>query len=301
MDELPPAILSDILSRVPGKSLVQHRRVCRRWREAIDDPYFRSCLHRIRERLVLYREHGREEVQVLKMQQGGAAAAATRMTQIDKLSGPRGYVMRGTCNGLLFFMHRADVEHNSEVVINPLTKKILRLRRAPDLSPEMSVYGLGFDRSTNAYKMVQIDAIYSNEKTRTSTVVGARIYDFDKQSWRACKAPPLPPGAGLSPDFVFASGALKWLLERLTSSSDGPLARTMLSFDLTKEEFRLIPILTPIQDVYHGFRRRRSRRRRRHGGRDFPMRTQMDGRRGSWTDRGICWWETLSLVSLKAT
>ncbi|XP_030460658.1 putative F-box protein At1g67450 [Syzygium oleosum] len=212
MDELPLAILSNILSRVPGESLLRHRRVCKRWREAIDDPYFRNSLHCSKERVVLYQEFDKEEIHLLKIHE----EAATRMIEIE----------------------------------------ILRLSRAPDLSPDMSVYGLGFDGSTNTYKMVQIDAIGFDEKTRNSAM-GARIYDFDKRSWRACKAPPpLSPGTGPYCEFVFASGALNWFL-----SSDGLLARAVLSFDLTKEEFSLIPI----PDVFF----------EDGGGRDFLLWTQM--------------------------
>ncbi|KAL3750352.1 hypothetical protein ACJRO7_011363 [Eucalyptus globulus] len=237
MDELPRAILSEILSRVSGPSLLRHRRVCRRWREAIDDPYFRNSLHRSKEGVVLYLEHGKdEEIRILTMHQ---EAAATWMVEMGKLPTPRGYVIRGACNGLLFFMHRTDVRNNGELLMNPLTKRILILRRAPDLSPDRSVYGLGLDRSTNTYKMVQIEKTGSDEKTRTGTAV-ARIYDFDKRSWRAGEAPPLPTGAGLSRDFVFSSGALNWFLKRRLPLS--PLTGAMLSFDLTKEEFSLIPI-----------------------------------------------------------
>ncbi|KAI6673370.1 hypothetical protein NL676_001276 [Syzygium grande] len=149
-------------------------------------------------------------------------------------------MIRGACNGLLFLAPFNDVKKYPELLINPLTKTIVKLPRAPDLSPDMSVYGLGFDRSTNTYKMVQINAIDFDEKTSTCTL-GTRVYDFHKRSWRTCKAPPLPHSAGPLRNFVFASGALNWFLTSY-SLSDGLLARAMLSFNLTKEEFSLIPI-----------------------------------------------------------
>ncbi|KAI6684974.1 hypothetical protein NL676_030887 [Syzygium grande] len=260
MDELPLAILSNILSRVLGESLLRHRRVCKRWQDAIDDPYFRNSLHCSRERVVLYREFGKEEIHLLKIHE----EAATRMIEIGKFPGPRGPKLRGTCNGLLFFKDSIDAKNNGELLINPLTKEILRLSRVPYLSPDMSVYGLGFDGSTNTYKMVQIDAIGFDEKTRNSAM-GARIYNFDKRSWRACKAPPpLPHGTGPYCEFVFASGALIWFLTSC-SSSDGLLERAVLSFDLTKEEFSLIPI----PDVFF----------EDGGGRDFLL----DPTRREWT------------------
>ncbi|XP_030466773.2 F-box protein At3g07870-like [Syzygium oleosum] len=236
IDELPTAILSDILSRVSGESLLPYRCVCKHWREAIDDSYFSNPIHCSKERAVLFHEYDEEEIHLLKIH----GEAAAQMIKIGKFPVPRGYAIQGSCNGLLFFRHRTDVKNNGELLINPITKDFLRLPRAPDLPPDVSVYGLGFDRSTNMYKMVQINANGFDYRTRTCTL-GARVYDFHKRSWRTCKAPPLPHSAGPSRNFVFASGALNWFLKSY-SLSDGPLARAMLSFDLIKEEFSLIPI-----------------------------------------------------------
>ncbi|KAL3715343.1 hypothetical protein ACJRO7_007124 [Eucalyptus globulus] len=237
MDELPLAILSDILSRASGESLLRHRSVCRRWREVVDDPYFRNSLHRLKERALLYHEYKKEEIYLMKIHEEAPVAAQIELGMFPELSG---YAIQGTCNGLLLFGHSTDAESNPELMINPFTREVLELPRAPDLSPGMPVYGLGFDCTTNAYKMVQIDAIDFDKKTHTGTM-RARIYDFNKRSWRTCEAPPLPHCTGPYHDFVFASGALNWFL-KTNSLSFRRLARAMLSFDLAMEEFSFISI-----------------------------------------------------------
>ncbi|KAF8008291.1 hypothetical protein BT93_K2080 [Corymbia citriodora subsp. variegata] len=236
MDELPLALLSDILSRVSGESLLQYRIVCKRWQEVIDDSYFRNSIHRLKERAVLYHEYKKEGIYLIRIHE---EAAAPRI-ELGKFAELRGYAIQGTCNGLLLFQHSTNSLKNPELLINPFTRVVLELPRAPDLLPGMFVYGLGFDRSTKTYKMVQIKAIDFDKTTCTGTI-GARIYDFNKQSWRTCKAPTLPRCTGPYPDFIFASGALNWFLQA-NSMSFRVLARVVLSFDLTKEEFSFIPI-----------------------------------------------------------
>ncbi|KAL3715341.1 hypothetical protein ACJRO7_007122 [Eucalyptus globulus] len=253
MDELPMALLSDILSRVSSRSLIRHRCICKRWREVVDDFY-----SRITGKELLCQEIEEGKIYLLDEQE-----EATKMIQIAKFPGLKDYIFQGACNGLLLFAHKGVVKNNPDLLLNPLTQEILRLPRAPDFQPHKSVYGFGFDRSTNTYKMVQIDEIDLDEETRTCTV-RARIYDFEKRSWRICRAPPPPPSShSARPDgafvfasragctFVFASGALYWFLYEY-SPSGGPLARAMLSFDLTREEFNPIPIPDGLlRDVLH--------------------------------------------------
>ncbi|KAF8007597.1 hypothetical protein BT93_K1562 [Corymbia citriodora subsp. variegata] len=246
MDELPLAILSDILSRVSGESLLRYRCVCKRWREVIDDSYFRNSVHRPQEPVLLCEERKHGKIYLLMEHE----EVPTKTVQIAKFPMLKDYALQGHCHGLLFYVPMEDVEDNPELLINPLTKEILTLSRAPDLSPHKSVYGLGFDYSTNTYKMVQISVIDYDKKTRT---MGARVYDFEKRSWRTCKAPPLSHGAFPAfPDygFVFASGALNWYLDGY-SSSEGMFKRAVLSFDLTHEEFSSmsLPDVPPRNDL----------------------------------------------------
>ncbi|XP_030526020.1 F-box/kelch-repeat protein At3g23880-like [Rhodamnia argentea] len=239
MNKLPLAILSDILSRVSSQSLLRFRCVCKRWREAIDDSYFRNSLHCSKERVLLHHEYGKEEIYISEIQE----EAAMKMILIGKFPELKGYMLQGACNGFLLFGHWTDIENNPELLINPLAKEILRLPRVSDLLPNMSaiklVCGFGFDRSANTYKMVQISEIDYDEETHTRTT-GARVCNFKKQLWRTCKAP--PPSQWLCSKSVFACGALNWLIDKRVKAT--------LSFDLTSEEFSLIPI--PISDDSYG-------------------------------------------------
>ncbi|KAI6673375.1 hypothetical protein NL676_001281 [Syzygium grande] len=242
MDELPLALLSDILSRVPSEPLLRCRCVCKCWREVVDDPCFRNSVHQAKEPVYLYHEIKKEKIYLLKTREEEATAheeamATMQMIEIAQFLGLKDYRLHGACNGLLFFAPITNVRNNPELLINPLTREIRSLPRAPDLSPFASVYGFGFNRSTDTYKMVQINAIGYDEKTGTCPMA-ARVYDFEKRSWKTCKAP--PSSRDVHPYFVFASGALNWFL--LDNSLPSPWTRATLSFDLTGEEFSLIPL-----------------------------------------------------------
>ncbi|KAF8007600.1 hypothetical protein BT93_K1565 [Corymbia citriodora subsp. variegata] len=235
MDELPVALLSDILSRVSSQSLLRYRCVCKRWREVIDDPYFRNSLHRVKEPACLYCDTEEGKICLLKIHEEETTheEAMTQVIEMAQFPGLKNYAIRGDCNGLLFFQHIYGNKAN--LLINPLTREIQELPKAPYIFQFMSVSGIGLDCSTNVYKMVQIDVIGYGEETRIRTTV-ARVYDFEKHSWRTCKAP--PPTQGPDPRFAFASGALNWFLLRDSSV----WTRAILSFDLTREEFSLIPL-----------------------------------------------------------
>ncbi|XP_030546549.2 F-box/kelch-repeat protein At3g23880-like [Rhodamnia argentea] len=226
MDGLPLAILSDILSRVSIQSLLRFRCVCKCWQEAIeaiDNSYFRNSLHCSKERMLLYHDYRKEEIYPLRIQE----EAPMKMIQIAKFPGLQRLYAPRCLQWLPLLGHLIDVKNNPVLLVNPLTKEILRLPRAPDLRPDMSVYGFGFDCSANTYKMVQMDA------TRTRMMMRARVYDFEKRLWRTCKAP--PPSQLPCRKFFFASGALNWFLNM----------GVMLSFDLTNEEFSSIQFSVP--------------------------------------------------------
>ncbi|PWA37489.1 F-box domain-containing protein [Artemisia annua] len=123
MATLPSDIIYEILSRMPVKSLVRFRRVSKLWCEYIDSPYFAT----------IHSKRAVEEEPTLVM-------------------------LRATHDWCYPNQPRICDKFNSLVVINPLRKECFELPpmdKKPDwrLSYEESC-GLGFDDSTNTFKMV---------------------------------------------------------------------------------------------------------------------------------------------------
>ncbi|XP_076881654.1 F-box protein CPR1-like [Bidens hawaiensis] len=118
-------------------------------------------------------------------------------------------------------------------VINPLTKECCEL---PPVNSTKSFredsIGLGFDDSTNTFKMVFIA-----KKLR------AMVHMLGTDSWRKI---PQVPSSFITGEGVFANGSLHWLSEDYCKTS---LGKPVISFDMTKEEFGLID---PPGQIYSG-------------------------------------------------
>ncbi|GJY42045.1 F-box domain containing protein [Tanacetum coccineum] len=154
------------------------------------------------------------------------------------------HVVLGSCNGLFYLSQDQCDKFNSLVVINPLRKECFELPpmdKKPDwrLSYEESC-GLGFDYSTNTFKMVcvfprviidvgkeNIDLIRKNLCTMVH-VLGTNL-------WQEVPQVPSYPINGKS---VFAHGCIHWLVTHfLREAKHG---RKVICFDVRKEKFRVI-------------------------------------------------------------
>ncbi|GKE50561.1 putative F-box domain-containing protein [Tanacetum coccineum] len=179
MATLPSDIISEILSRMPVKSLVRFRCVSKLWCEYIDNPYFAT----------IHSKRAVEEEPTLVMLQATrdwCNPNQPRIVSFHNTFVPKHdnaacllevkknsflefkcckqsseyplHVVLGSCNGLFYLSQDQCDKFNSLVVINPLRKECFELPpmdKKPDwrLSYEESC-GLGFDYSTNTFKMV---------------------------------------------------------------------------------------------------------------------------------------------------
>lgn len=151
----------------------------------------------------------------------------------------------GSCNGLLYSSQHHLNGEITFVVIQPLKKECYVL-------PPIKIYsdvqtfarelsGLGFDDSTNTFKMVCVlvrDQVYPSNTDLVMEKICTMVHDLGTDSWRKIPQIPSYPITGES---VFAGGCLHWLVgSDVVYSQTNEFGEKIIWFDLRKEEFGLI-------------------------------------------------------------
>lgn len=214
--KLPHEIIADVLSRLPVKSVIQFRCVCKEWNSLISDRHFvRTHLdkavedsHTNRRRLLL----STDPFQSIDYETGATALIDFPWRSPDQLYDDVHFV--GSCNGLVCVV----VEDDNVILWNPSTRDA-KVLPEPSGGPSNSFhFELGYDFSTDDYKVV---GIRSSDK---STI---EIFSLKTNSWRTIQLT-LPSLGGQG---FFLNGALHWL-------SQGELGKNVIvSFDLAAEKF----------------------------------------------------------------
>ncbi|XP_071699791.1 putative F-box protein At4g38870 [Rutidosis leptorrhynchoides] len=171
-----------------------------------------------------------------------------------------GDIILGSCKGLIFSSqdhHPDNVDDGTTVlfVINPLKKfcyKLPPIKIWSCTSPcdEREACGLGYDDSTNTYKMVCV-VLRNQDKIRSyiddaevvkedlCTIVHVLGGTEDSSSWREIPVVPAYPISGEAV-FVFANGCLHWLVSDLLKYWPSNAPKKVICFDMMKEKFGLI-------------------------------------------------------------
>ncbi|MFS7926625.1 putative F-box domain-containing protein [Helianthus anomalus] len=262
MAEFPSEIMYDILSRMPVKSLARFRCVSKLWYSYINDPYLET-MHAKRAAAndpTLIMLHNSEYPNSLctlsfleyKEETNTCTLQVRKKPPVmEFLCMSQNYkkIILGSCNGLLY-SSQFSLEYNTStlVVIHPLRRECYELppikiplhlqhETRPRLSVKDHSSGLGYDDSTNTFKMVCIVQVKPavNDKL---VDLWTMVHVLGTDSWR--KIPQVPSyrvvGRG-----VFANGCLHWLISNeYDDYCDRHLRRPVISFDMEKEEFGLI-------------------------------------------------------------
>lgn len=235
MDEFPYDVICNIFLRVPIKTLLKLRCVSKTWCKIIDDPCFAYMQYRCggaqQDTLLISPEFGEFTRKTISLFEG-CDSEEDRMIQAAKIPmakfEAKGSVF-GSCNGLMYF---AEFRGVRIVVSNPLRNQF---RTLPAMSIENywseseRAYGLGFDSSTNKFKMV-------------CTIYGASgccytlVHVLGTWSWRRISSVPAPYVTYGKP--VFAHGFLHWMAEPFSISEN--CEGRIMAFDVSNETFKLI-------------------------------------------------------------
>ncbi|KAL6221836.1 hypothetical protein ACLB2K_005228 [Fragaria x ananassa] len=208
--DLPPEMIDAILSRVPVNPLCRFNLVSKSWQSLISDPDF----------VANYSKTAFENKDFLNNVDGLVAAPTELNFVYNHLrNGALDYrdPFVGSCYGLFLCEVYPKPDRRVLSLINPVTKESKTLPNIPEWRlprkpyANRNLYGLGFDHSTNEYKV--IDGQYTN-----SDGIVFSVYTLQTDSWRQIDY--LFPYYGLlDRGGILVNGGVHWLAEKVTDGA----------------------------------------------------------------------------------
>ncbi|KAL2473440.1 F-box protein CPR30 [Forsythia ovata] len=205
----PPEIITDILSRLPVKSLFRFRCASRLWCSIIDGQDF--------VKMHLHQSVSTNSNHSLIL--GGLGLYSVDLESLDKVHvlKPPFYYRKAdgisnSCNGLIL------VTSEPPVLWNPFSRKYKTLPDAPFKNPTSLlcfakvIYGLGYDSRNYDYKVVQV-VEFRNEESHVWEYSETRIYSLKSNSWHRVEGFPYPLPFLKGSWGVHVNGALHTLVE----------------------------------------------------------------------------------------
>ncbi|XP_052205307.1 F-box protein At3g07870-like [Diospyros lotus] len=234
MLDLPTPILTDILSRLPIKTIFNCMQVSKIWRNLLADPYFARCyLSRSPTTGVLLSINA--TVHLLELGQDYSCN--------DKLNKPMSFNSKynlpskqlylvGSCNGLVCLLDRSSPD--SVYISNPvLGESIILPKPKREKNVVRVAYAFGFSPVTGEYKVIR----FTNKKVHGHLDAGTyrksevEVCTLGSSTWRYVGDAPfceMQASANLN-------GSLHWL-------DDSHDSEFICSFDIGEEKFRQIPL-----------------------------------------------------------
>ena len=256
-DDLPDEIVLDILARLPVKSLLRFRCVCKPWYSSIANPNFISTHlpnHNHQCGFVIHIPRNIPEPS------SSIPGSSRSSGQVCTLTCDRTYEtifdfrvpftyqsgfprFVGSCNGILCFSYNNAAWSEVFYLWNPSIRKFKRL---PDNQFPIMTFGFGCDSQNNDFKVVGIS--HSFAKTKSPPEVG--VYSLSSDSWKRVEL-----GISLRPNVYyynvnnctalpFVCGHLHWML-KIVENVGGEArhsADMLLSFDVNSEKLKQLPL-----------------------------------------------------------
>ncbi|KAL3624745.1 hypothetical protein CASFOL_031413 [Castilleja foliolosa] len=256
---VPLDICREILILLPAKSLIRLRAVCKDWRSVIDDPLFVKAHtdKQFSSKTIIIRNSSDHPLYSFDLDDLNFANGLQKITAAPLDYTPSGLSLLkalpvSMCNGLIL------VGGKSWEIWNPLTHERLKLPRGKcDPYTEMEAIGLGYDCTSDDYKVVVIHAhrLHRRRHGRENIASQTHVYSLKSDSWRNVGCCPHynykqswwgPRGPG-----VYLHGALHWTMFNVPYGMD-----TIIAFDLGSEKYRQMPLPPFEERVYVSVRER---------------------------------------------
>ncbi|XVE80194.1 hypothetical protein DITRI_Ditri14bG0120100 [Diplodiscus trichospermus] len=239
-DYLPLEVILEILKRLPVKSLVRCRSVCKTWNSLINNPsfisthlqsalsepdshlFFLKLLKDDKEKYFLHFDNDDfDEFKQLHFPFNGCLPS---------------FVVVGSCNGLVCLSCSSQDALNL-ILWNPSVQKYIRLPKPNMTCLSDNAYlilGFGFDSRTNDYKLL----IVAGE--RGETLTEAYLFSLNANSWKSVTA--ISPNYAFEGEIssAFVNGTIHWL--GFQRGNDGGFRNVVLGFDISTEEFLVISL-----------------------------------------------------------
>ncbi|KAF7840550.1 F-box protein CPR1-like [Senna tora] len=239
MADLPPEVITEILTRLPVKSLLRFRCTCKSWRSQIDSPdFYFFHLHKSIETTsnitIIFRENSD-----LYAVDFDTLDKAVELNHPLMCYGNRLKVL-GSCNGLLCICNVAE----DIAFWNPSIRKhrilpLIPTERRPDSDTSLfaaRVYGFGYDSYSNDYKLLRISYFIDlHNRTFDSQV---KLFSLRTNRWNSIQRMPYALCCARTMG-VFVGGALHWVVTRKLEPDAPDL---IVAFDLRFEIFQEVPL-----------------------------------------------------------
>ncbi|KAJ0801407.1 putative F-box domain-containing protein [Helianthus annuus] len=237
-DILPDNVMCEVISRLPVKTIIRCKCVCKKWRDLVSDSYF-VHLHLSRSRDAALMILTTTRPGILKWVELGHEAEnpCVRVKWLDLMGcapvADYYQTLVGSVNGLICSFQFSNEDDQQVVIFNPVLEEHMIL---PQPRQDLSQLGYGFGVSRGGeYKVIRICArisstpnLYDEDKIEA---VEIEVYTLGTGQWRILGQTPLNlnlkpwPNSG-----VFVNSHVYWLGDD-----------QIYDFDLNTETFELFP------------------------------------------------------------
>ncbi|WOG99408.1 hypothetical protein DCAR_0518756 [Daucus carota subsp. sativus] len=238
---LPSEILAEIFSRVPIKTILHCRRVCKRWCNILAERYFVNLhLSRSPAGLIIHQGPSQPNVDVLKMVELNDKADHHDIHHDPLMKfmltlGLEDSVMwlSGSINGLICLGSEKTI-----CICNPITRECILIPDQKFIGKSRATlhHGFGFDESSNQYKVVRFYK-GSFSASEGSDELGCEVYTLGTRMWRNIgHVPFFIDGYG---NGICVAGNLHWLACHQKDQKESSDSERLCAFDLDRESFQL--------------------------------------------------------------
>ncbi|KAI9127127.1 hypothetical protein K1719_001686 [Acacia pycnantha] len=239
---LPEDIIRTILKRLPVKSLIRFRCVCKDWKNLLKTPSFitEHSHHSMNENplLLLRWDYSSDPLQLHMLNhKGQLLQVQPPLPLMDSLS----IQIVGCSNGLLCLKYK-DLETSLPFFLlwNPATREIRQVPSPIKNNFKFFLLGFGFSPIDNDYKILVFQEMYS----------------LSTGSWKEIKVEEDFGGLGISDFAATVNGAMFWIGYKVMNVDENDFLVSdmwVVSFDMVMEVYTLIPLPCDVDDSWDSF------------------------------------------------
>ncbi|XP_057434711.1 F-box/kelch-repeat protein At3g23880-like [Lotus japonicus] len=242
-------LIIEILLRLPVKSIVRFKAVCKLWRSLISDPLFASLhFQRAAPSLLFADSHAIRTIDLegpLQSHRVSQPINCHFLSNYHDLSLPRNCIsIHGSCRGFLLItwirnIGRRHPWNDSLYLWNPSTHVHKPILSSPVVDTNVfdHLYGFGYHSSTDDYLVVRVPVTDSRQPTHLPDV---QFFSLRANMWKYAEGVDLPPLTTIftSTGLLF-NEAIHWVV---TNWVDGVTTMFIIAFDLMEKRLLEIPM-----------------------------------------------------------
>ncbi|KAL3628808.1 hypothetical protein CASFOL_027854 [Castilleja foliolosa] len=228
-------IMHCILTRLPVKSILRCKSVCKPWLKFLSSPEFIQLHHAQfskNQSFIVRRTHwsGTNTISLFSIE-----SSDKNPTILNHPLDRHSLDIVGCCNGLVCFKPRG-FSPSIFVLWNPALKLFKKVFLNPHGVDEKLSLGFGYDAEADDYKVVSIACLRNRPKSESMRVIGVEVYSVNSDSWTI-----IDPGFRFRvfrvKSDVSVNGNPYWLAKFAEDE-------VLVCFDLSKSVFKVLPMST---------------------------------------------------------